>query len=92
MCLDCQIRLRETLSWKSKLRIDNYIQQQVDFEKRRLSLLDRNAAEPGPWLSKCIINGSDVSEQTEYQIYCQCDGKRTIYAYMPFMISGSAMD
>jgi hypothetical protein len=92
MCINCQRELRKTLSLQSRKRIDDYMTQKVDFEERRKSLQANHGPDPEPWLSKCIVDGSDISEQSEYQVYCQCEGLQTLYAYMPFMISGSAME
>lgn len=92
MCIDCQIKLRETLSEESKKNIDNFIASRVDFEKRRTKLIDTHGPELDEWLKKCIVTGNPVAEESEYQVYCQCDGENLYYAYMPFMLSGRAME
>ncbi|MGV3538755.1 MAG: hypothetical protein ACO1OQ_03035 [Rufibacter sp.] len=93
MCLGCAQQLREELSVESRQRIDAYFTQHINLVARREALL----ALPNPlqldnWLSHCLVTGTPRSQCTEYQIFAQCDGHDLIYGYMPYFISGLAMD
>ncbi|MBC3542042.1 hypothetical protein ACFSC6_08640 [Rufibacter sediminis] len=93
MCLNCAQQLRNELSEESKRQINAYFAQRVDFVARREALLSL----PDPlnldnWLSHCIVHGTPRSACREYQIFAQCGGADLFYTYMPYMISGEAME
>ncbi|WP_205501809.1 hypothetical protein [Rufibacter psychrotolerans] len=93
MCMKCAQQLREELSAESRERVDAYFSERVDLVARREALLSL----PEPlrlenWLSHCLITGAPRTACTEYQIYAQCDGRDLIYTYMPYLISGEAME
>ncbi|MFC6998366.1 hypothetical protein [Rufibacter roseus] len=93
MCLTCAQQLREELSADSKVNIENYFAEHVNLEARRKALLSL----PDPmkldnWLSHCLVTGKAREDCTEYQIFGQCFGPDLHFGYMPYMLSGEAMD
>lgn len=93
MCLSCAQQLREELSLESKANIEAYFTQRVNLEARREALL----ALPEPlrlenWLSHCLVTGLPREACTEYQIFGQCFGPELYFGFMPYMLSGQAME
>jgi hypothetical protein len=92
MCLRCQMELRKELSRESLARIDKYFITNADPFQRYEKLSREHDRNLDAWLEHCIIKGTTIDEESEYQIYCQCDGKEIVYSLMPFMIGGKALD
>ncbi len=92
MCIDCQVKMRESLSEISKKRIDAFLESRVNLFRRRMQLMDAHGPNTDEWLSQCIVNGVPVDDEEEYQIYCHCKGDKMLFSLMPFMISGTALD
>ncbi len=92
MCMDCYQNINETLSSTSKASIEQYFSGNVDLNQRRDTLLKNNLLSINDWTSNCIIKGTPISELTEYQIACQCDGEYLLFTNMPFIIGNIALD
>lgn len=92
MCLDCQEELRNSFSRESRIRIDQYFAEHVDLARRRRELLESAAMDVDQWLSQCVIKKTPLAEMDEYQMLCQCDGRYMLFAYLPYTLSGAAMD
>jgi hypothetical protein len=92
MCMDCYQSINESLSVESKTNIENYFSENVNLNERRISLLKNVELSINDWTSNCIIKGTSVSELTEYQIACQCDGEYLLFTHMPFIIGNLALD
>ncbi|WP_210486487.1 hypothetical protein [Rufibacter aurantiacus] len=93
MCVPCAQQMREELSVESRSKIDAYFSEHVDLVARREALLSLpNPLQLENWLSHCIVTGTPREACKEYQIYAQCEGKDLLYTYMPYMISGEAME
>jgi hypothetical protein len=91
-CMDCCINMREELSRESLQRIDSYFDEHVDLLMRRRKLIRTSSDRLEPWIDKCVITGRDRSEQENFQVYAQCDGKDLLFSYLPYMISGAAIN
>jgi len=92
MCFECLEKHRETISELSRQRIDAYMAANVDLAQRRQRLVDAKNFEAKEWTANCLVKGTTAGLLDEYQVYCQCDGNKMLFTYMPFMISGPAMD
>lgn len=92
MCFDCADQLRNQLSTSSLKNIDRFYAERANFESRRNKLISFNNLDIDLWLKDCIINQRPYQVGEEFQIYGQCVGKNFIYADMPFMISGQALE
>ncbi|GGK59654.1 hypothetical protein ACD591_11565 [Rufibacter glacialis] len=93
MCLGCAQKLREELSVESRNRIDAFFAERVNLVARREALLSLpNPLQLDHWLSHCLVTGRPREACKEYQIYAQCDGPDLLYTYMPYLISGEAME
>ena len=92
MCMECYQNINESLSIESKSNIEQYFTENVDLGDRRKSLLKNKEFSINDWTSNCIIKGTHISELTEYQIACQCDGEYLLFTHMPFIIGNIALD
>ena len=92
LCFTCQEEVREFWSEESRQKMDAYLAEKTNLTERREKLLQADKLELNPWISHCIFKGTPAEASSEYQIMCQCDGEYMIFAYMPFMISGEAID
>ncbi|HYG03920.1 MAG TPA: hypothetical protein VD927_15845 [Chryseosolibacter sp.] len=92
MCMDCMVKMNNALSVESRQRINNYFETHADMAGRSEALLQRKRLTLKPWINTCLIKGTPISESSEYQIVCQCDGKNLLFTYMPFALSFEAMD
>jgi hypothetical protein len=92
MCMDCYQNIHNTMSLESKANIEKYFSEHVDLNKRRTNLIETKELSIEDWASNCIIKGTHISELTEYQIACQCDGEYLLFTNMPFLIGKTAMD
>jgi hypothetical protein len=93
MCFDCYGSLGEELSSESSSRIEQYYHLRgVDFVGRRRELLRATSYSVNPWIDRCIVTGRARAGCSEYQIFAQCDGQDLLFTYVPFMISGDAIE
>jgi hypothetical protein len=92
MCMDCYQNIHNTMSLESKSNIEKYFNEHVDLNNRRTNLLKSGELSTLAWTSSCIIKGTHISELTEYQIACQCDGEYLLFTNMPFLIGNTAMN
>jgi hypothetical protein len=92
ICFECTEKLRETLSTESKQRVNHYFEAKTNLQERRQKLLKEKGNNIDAWLSSCIFTSNHIDEISEYQIYAHCDGKDLLFTYMPYMISGQALE
>jgi len=92
MCMECYQNINESISLESKTKMEQYFSENVDLNDRRKSLLKNEELSIKDWTSNCIIKGTHISELTEYQIACQCDGEYLLFTNMPFIIGNLALD
>ncbi len=92
MCTDCRMQLQGEMSAESRERIEHFFAEHVDFVGRRDELLSSGDLQTEPWLNRCLITGEPIREMEEYQIYCECDGAHMLFTYLPYAISGAAID
>lgn len=91
LCAGCMVIMNESLSKESKQRVDAYFQTHGNLVERRTELLKRKTLRVQPWISKCLIKGTSISNSPEYQISGQFDGKHLLFTYMPFALSVEAL-
>lgn len=92
MCMNCMESMRQAVSKESLQRMEEYMLSQVNFLERQLQLLNDETLNIDPWIANCMVKGTPKQELTEYQLYCQCDGKNMVFTYMPYMIGNEAME
>lgn len=92
MCSDCYQEVIQEFSSESKEKIITYFEQNVDFDRRRKSLLGKGKIDASDWLSHCIVKGTSITELTEYQIVGQFDGLHLMYYNHPFTIGFQAVE
>ncbi|MTI19664.1 hypothetical protein E1176_01380 [Fulvivirga sp. RKSG066] len=91
ICIKCAERLRKQMSAESMQSIQDYFSQEVNFMDR-MQTMQANPNNPTEWMQRCLINGSNIEDLEEYQIYAHCKGNTLITSHMPYMISGVALD
>lgn len=92
MCEECRLQMQEEMSAESRERVDQFFTDHVDFVERRKKLLASGDLQSKPWLDRCLITGEPTSDMEEYQVYCECDGAHMLYSYLPYAVSGAAID
>ena len=92
MCFECYFVIGNSLSEKSRLKMDEYIESNSDLEKRYESNLRKFGLDINPWLSECMINKTAKEKLDEYQIVGQFDGNFLIFGLTPILLGGAALD
>ncbi|WOO40776.1 hypothetical protein [Rubellicoccus peritrichatus] len=92
MCHDCCDNLSSELSVKSLELINNYYEEHVDLVARRERLLSNHGLDPKPWFDKCMIKNREIKPREEHQICALCQDGDMLFSYMPFCLSGEAVD
>jgi hypothetical protein len=92
MCMDCAVKMNDSLSVESRQRIGDYFATHANLSERRETFVKDNTFELQPWVSRCIIKDTPISEAREYQLVVQCEGKNLLFTYMPFALSFDAME
>ena len=92
ICLECNEQLRRGFSKSSLTKIAEYFSCHVDLRDRRERLLNKYGEDSAPWLSDCVITCQPVEASQEYQICGQCDGEDLLFTYLPYALSGEAVD
>lgn len=91
MCMTCAIQMNESLSEESRQRIGAYFAKHANLAGRSEALLNQERSLK-PWIERCAIKGTLISEAREYQVVAQCEGKNLVFGYMPFALSIEAME
>lgn len=91
ICFACAEAMRNELSTESKQRIEAYFAERVNPEQR-LNMLHPKRAPLKQWISNCLINQSSIKKATEYSVYAHAYGKKMVYDFFPYAISGEVME
>ena len=92
ICVPCILKLRESLSQLSMQRIQYYFLQHSDFQHRLNLALSGQARDLSSMIGECMVKKRPVSEFDEYQIACECSGTQMLYGFLPYALSGEAME
>ncbi|MEN7548180.1 hypothetical protein AAG747_09685 [Rapidithrix thailandica] len=92
MCLSCAEKQRKELSTESLQKIEEFFSERVDFQSRSQEFLEKSGTEVAPWLARCVITNKPLEELEEYTLHAHCQGGNLLFTFMPYMISGEAMD
>lgn len=92
ICLPCYQKRYKSLSADSLQRIERFFQKNVDFTKRKNTLLSKTTREVKDWIANCVVKNSPVDEGSEYQLIAHCVGKNLVLDATPFVISASAVE
>ncbi len=92
MCVPCMGEVQASFSEESAARINAYFGRNVDLEARRDRLMIESGMEPEPWFSACVVKGTPLDRETEFQVCAQCDGGDMLFTGLPFGIGGTAME
>ncbi len=91
ICIYCREEMQKEISEESQARINEYFTKEVDLVQRRKALLDRHRLNHQPWIDHCVLTGKSRECANQHQILTLCDGSDMLFSYMPYMISGEAM-
>ena len=91
MCFACAEAMRNELSTESKQRIEAYFAERVNPEQR-LNMLHPKRAPFKNWISNCLIRQTPIKKSTEYSVYAHAYGKKMVYDFFPYAISGEVME
>ena len=92
MCNDCKMGMGEELSMESMMNLANYFLEHSELFDRRPHLMQRFDNSVKEWLEKCIFTGRRRNECDTYQICAECEGRNLIVSFLPFMVSGEAIE
>lgn len=92
ICMECSIKVRDTLSKESMQRIDEYFSNKFDLMSRWNNFAENENYKFNNWVSNCIITGKSVDELEEYQIYAHCEGQYMLFSLMPYIISSEVIE
>lgn len=91
ICLNCREEMQKEISEESQERVNRYFIKEVDLVERRKTLLDRHRLNHQPWIDRCVLTGKSRESAKQHQILTLCDGPDMLFSYMPYMLSGEAM-
>lgn len=66
ICFDCRMKLQGELSQKSLGLILNYFAEHVDFERRRIELLDQHSTNYAKWVERCLVKDKPRAECSSF--------------------------
>jgi hypothetical protein len=92
MCFRCMLEVHDGFSDESTARINAYFDRNVDLQARRDRLIVESGLDPDPWFSTCVVKGTPLDGETEFQVCAQCDGGDMLFTGLPFAIGGTAME
>ena len=88
LCMECREKLMKGLSVKSLQLIEHYFDERVDLAARRARLIQSDPDDHRPWISQCVLSGTPLRRDSEYQFCGVCDGPHLLFAYLPYAICG----
>src|SRR5690606_11094620 len=92
ICMECSIKVRDTLSKESMQRIDEFFTNKLDLMSRWNNFAENENYKFNNWVSNCIITGKSVDALEEYQIYAHCEGQYMLFSLMPYIISSEVIE
>jgi hypothetical protein len=92
MCMECSMKMNDSLSVESRQRIQQYFQEHTNLDKRWFTLLRDESHRIDKWISTCVIKNTPVSDSSEFQIVAQCQGEKMLFTHLPFAISSEAIE
>ena len=92
MCFNCAELMRQELSQESMANIQQYFNDRVDLYGHHQEMMYDHSLDAEAWLNRCIVTGEPRATLEEYQIYGHCQGNQLVFSYMPYLISGQAME
>lgn len=92
MCLDCQEKIEDSFSNSSSTKIDEYVFKNCDWAGRfnKFDKVDDNNILT--MTANCVFKNTRIEKTIEYQLIGWCKGESLIVHFIPYMISGEAMD
>ncbi len=92
LCLPCYEAMSQAFSEASRRRIQAYMAEHVDVQRRAAERLRGPVSEVERWLDRCMVQGTPAAELSEYQMVAHCEGDRLVLSHLPALIGGPAVD
>lgn len=92
MCMDCIIKMKDTISEESMMRINRYFEEKFDFFGQRYGLIESQNSSVDDYISRCIFTNKPINHLDEYQIMGHCMGKKLILSVFPYMVGKDAIE
>jgi hypothetical protein len=92
MCMDCNEGLKDSFSEISQKRLEQYFEENIDYDRRVDLLQDIREDNVEILLSKCAIKNTSADESEHYQLLAICKGEDLVVHLTPFMLSEKALD
>lgn len=92
ICWLCRIELEKEFSEQSLRLIENYFNEHVDIEQRRVECLEKFGTDYQKWIERCMIKHKPREECEEYQLYAWCVDRDLVFTGMPYMLSSECID
>lgn len=92
ICMDCHAEMEARLSTESKQKMQQYMRERVDLEKRADGFYDSEDFDIQNWTNKCAVTKQPRAELAEYQIVASFNGDKMAFTVMPMLIGMKALD
>lgn len=87
MRLECRDKLQGELSLQSRKLIQNYFEEHVNMEARRIECLQPYGLDYSKWVERCLVKQEPRSECPEFQLYGWCVDRDLVFTGLPYMLS-----
>lgn len=92
ICAECHSEMEKRLSTESKQKMQAYMKERVDLEKRADEYYLAKDFEIDNWISKCAVSKNMRTDLQEYQIVASFNGDKLAFTVMPLMLGMKALD
>lgn len=92
ICEVCRNKISEELSQESQMRMNAFVEERCDWEKRFEQAQEWDGSEIERWLDHCALLKIPAEECKEYQLAAICRGNLMSIDLLPIMISGAASE
>ncbi|MFO7657071.1 MAG: hypothetical protein R6W78_08390 [Bacteroidales bacterium] len=86
MCMNCMMKMRESMSQESLERIGNFFEKNFDFMAKRFPMLAAGNNRVEDYISRCIFRDKSIDDSGEYQIMGHFRGNKMILSAFPYMV------
>ncbi len=92
ICTPCHSEMEQRLSTESKQKMQAYMKERVDLEKRADGFYKNQDFDIKSWIDKCAVSKNTKADLKEYQIVASFNGDKLAFTIMPIMLGMKALD
>lgn len=92
ICAECHSEMEQRISTESKQKMQAYMKERVDLEKRADDYYSRKDFDVENWINKCAVSKNIRADLKEYQIVASFNGDKLAFTVMPLMLGMKALD